>query len=210
MAERAQVRSVDAIDDFRAHLVVYLSKIQPLLDEVSADLRRTQVWLETDGRHLAEREVRRRSRDLEEAQQALLSARLSSFREATILEQTAVHTARRALEAAEDRLRRVRTWTREFGPRTDSLARQVGILDAVLSQELGGAVPWLTAVLGHLEAYAEVRPGGGATAASAPPTDAGNPVTTTSDREPSAAATGPGSTAESDSPSNVRETEDSP
>ncbi len=110
MPERAQVRSLEAIDDFRAHLVVYLAKVRPLLDEIGADLRRTQAWIETDGRHLAERDLQRRSRALEEAQQALLSARLSSFREATVMEQTAVHTARRAVAQVEERLRRIRTW----------------------------------------------------------------------------------------------------
>jgi hypothetical protein len=159
MADRAQVRSVEAIDDFRAHLVVYLAKVRPLLDEVAGDLRRTQVWMESDARHQAERELRRRARALEEAQQALLSARLSTFREATAMEQNAVHAARRALGEAEERLHRQRRWIREFGPRTDPLARQVAILDSVLSGDLGGAVAWLGEILRALEAYAELRPG---------------------------------------------------
>lgn len=162
MAERAQVRSLEAIDDFRAHLVVYLSKVRPLLDEIGGDLRRTQAWIENDGRQQAERDRQRRTRALEEAQQALLSARLSSFREATVMEQQAVHNARRAVAQVEERLQRIRTWSREFGPRTAPLARQVGVLETVLSQDLASAVAWLTAILQHLDAYTETRPVGDA------------------------------------------------
>lgn len=172
MTERAQVRSVEAIDAFRSQLIVYLAKVRPLLEEVGSDLRRMQVWLETDARAQTEREIRRRARILEEAQQALLSARISSFREATVVEQTAVHTARRALAEVEERLHRIRTWAREFGPRTDPLARQVGVLDTVLSQEAARGVAWLAEILRALEAYAELRPSASG-AAAAPATEPG-------------------------------------
>ena len=176
MTERAQVRSVEAIDAFRSHLIVYLAKVRPLLEEVGSDLRRTQVWLETDARAQTEREIRRRARILEEAQQALLSARISSFRDATVVEQTAVHTARRALTEVEDRLRRIKTWAREFGSRTDPLARQVGVLDTVVSQDAARGVAWLGEVLRALEAYTELRPSGpGAGAAAGSPEEPGEP-----------------------------------
>ncbi|MBL9128636.1 MAG: hypothetical protein JNL97_13360, partial [Verrucomicrobiales bacterium] len=48
MPESAQVRSIDAIDAFRAHLIVFHTKARGVVDEVGADLRRTQLWLETD------------------------------------------------------------------------------------------------------------------------------------------------------------------
>lgn len=158
MPERAHVRSVEAIEAFRSHLIVYLDKARPVLEEVGSDLRRVQLWLETDQRLYWERRVLRCTRALEEAQQTLFSARLSDLREAGAFEQAAVHRARRDLEHAEDKLRRIKRWTRELGPRTESLTRQVNALDTIFSQEMARAVAWLTEVVRHLDAYAEVRP----------------------------------------------------
>ena len=50
MAERAQVTSIEALDTFRASLLVYLTKARPVLDEVSADVQRTRNWLEVERR----------------------------------------------------------------------------------------------------------------------------------------------------------------
>ena len=157
MAERAQVRSIDALETFRAHLVVYLSKVRPLVEEIGSDLRRMQDWLENDQRLCWERELRRRTRLLEQAQGALLSARLSTFREAESAEHAAVRTARAAVNEAEDKLRLIRHWARDFGPRTATLARQVGALDTVLAQDLPKGVAWLAEAIRLLEAYAGVR-----------------------------------------------------
>lgn len=154
---QAQVRSVDALEAFRSCLLVYLEKVRPVVDEISSDLRRTLLWMETDRRVHWEREVRRRSQALEQAQQALLSARLATFREATMVEQQAVHQARRALDEAQDKLRRLRRWVLEFGPRTDALARQLNALESMLHQDLPKAVAQLTELIGHLEAYAALR-----------------------------------------------------
>ena len=43
MAERAQVTSVEAIESFRASLIVFLSKVRPTLEEVSDEVMRAAV-----------------------------------------------------------------------------------------------------------------------------------------------------------------------
>lgn len=170
MAARARVTSVEAIDAFRASLILYLEKARPVLEEVTAELRRTLLWIETDRRLYWEREVRRRSRAVEEANQNLFSARLSSFRETTAVQQSAVHEARRSLAEAEEKLRRLRQWMREFGPRTETLARQINGLDHVLTQDGARAVAWLTETIRRLEAYAETPTPGTPSPASSPAT----------------------------------------
>jgi len=87
MPERAHVTSVDALESFRSALIIYLSKARPALDEVNADVMRTRVWLEDEQRTHWENEFRRRARALQEAQAALFSAKLSSFRESSSVEQ---------------------------------------------------------------------------------------------------------------------------
>jgi len=155
MSGSAQVRSIDALDAFRAQLVIYLEKARPVVDEIGGDLRRMQLWLETDRLQHWQRETLRRTRVLEAAQQALLSARIATFREATPLEQNAVQAARRSLEEAQDKLRVLKRWIREFGPQTESFARQIGALDSSLAQDLPRAIAYLTETLRLLEDYSD-------------------------------------------------------
>ena len=101
MSQRAIVTSVDSIEAFRAQLLVYLSKARPTLEEGSADVMRTRLWLENDQRAFWEGQFRRRSKELEAAQQALFSSRLGMLSKETAAEQMAVHRAKRAVDQAE-------------------------------------------------------------------------------------------------------------
>jgi hypothetical protein len=157
MADRAQVASVDAIEAFRSRLLVYLAKVRPVVEEAASDLRRTQLWIDTDQRLHWEREYRRRSRAHEEAQQALLSARISSFRGAIASEQMAVHRTREALAEADEKSRTLRRWSRDLGPLTQPLTGPVNHLDTLLAQDMSQAVAFLTEILRHLDAYSEAR-----------------------------------------------------
>ena len=89
MPERAHVSSIDELEAFRSALIIYLSKARPTLDEVSSEVMRTRVWLDDEQRIHWENEFRRRTRALQEAQAALFSARLSTFREESSAEQLA-------------------------------------------------------------------------------------------------------------------------
>ena len=110
MAQRAQVTSVEALESFKASLIVYLSKARPTLEEIRAEILRTRLWLQNDRRVHWESQLRRRNSELEQAKQSLFSDRLSSLHEATAEKQAAVHKAKRALEEAEAKLKLLRTW----------------------------------------------------------------------------------------------------
>src|SRR5947209_8919775 len=125
MPERAHVTSVDVIESFRASLVVYITKARPTVEEVSADVLRTKLWLENDQRMHWEAQVHRRTKVLEQAQQALSSARMSNLREASTAEQMMVHKAKRALDEAEAKLKVLKHWNREFHNRAEPLVKQL-------------------------------------------------------------------------------------
>src|SRR5258708_4266938 len=108
--ERANITSVDALRAFRANLILYVSKARPTLEEVSGDVTRTRLWLQDEQRVHWEREVRRRTRILEQAQQALFGVSLSNLREVSSSEQRAVRNAKEALEEAASKLKRVKLW----------------------------------------------------------------------------------------------------
>jgi len=169
MAERAHVTSVDAIDAFRAALLVYISKARPALEEVSAEVLRTRLWLENEQRAHWDAELRRRLRELEQAQQALLSSRISTFRDETAAEMLAVHRAKRAVEEADTKLRVLKRWNREFESRVQPIVKQLEKFHTVLSVDLPKAAAHLEQLLRALEAYAETGPAPGAPAAAATP-----------------------------------------
>ena len=61
MSERAQVRSVEAIESFRAKLIVFMTKARTDVEEVSDEVQRVRVWLESDRRTHWDRECRKRT-----------------------------------------------------------------------------------------------------------------------------------------------------
>jgi len=156
MPDRAHVTSVDALDSFRAALIVYLSKARPALEDVVADVQRMRSWLDTDQRAHWDREVRLRARKLEEAQAALFSAKLSTFREAGSVEQMMVHRAKRALDEADAKIRTVRQWAKVFDNRVDPLVKQMEKLHTVLTNDMVQAVAYLAQVIATLDAYADI------------------------------------------------------
>src|SRR5690349_2579642 len=98
MPEQARVTSLEALQTFRSHLIIYLSQARPLLEEVSAGVLHTHLWLENEQRTHWENQIRRRTKELQQAQQYLFSARLGSLSHGMSAEQLAVHRAKRTLE----------------------------------------------------------------------------------------------------------------
>ena len=164
MPDRAHVTSVDALEAFRANLIIYLTKARSTIEEVSTDVQRTWDWLDREQRTRWENEVRRRTQALREAQGALFSAKLSSFREAGSVEQLMVHRAKRALEQADAKLRLVKDWSRVFDNRADPLVKQMEKLHTVLTNDMVKAVAFLAQAITTLQTYA-----GGASAVAAGP-----------------------------------------
>lgn len=178
MALRAQVKSVDAIEEFRSALVLYISKGRPVLEEVGGDVLRVKVWLESNQRTYWEGQHKRRLRELEQAQQTLFSARISNLRDESAAEVMAVHRAKRQVEEAEAKLRTVKLWNRDFENRVQPLLKQIEKLHTLYSNELPKAIAHLGELVKALENYSAVpapsSPAGGA----APPPPPSNTKST--------------------------------
>jgi hypothetical protein len=155
MAEQAQVTSVEAIESFRASLILFLSKVRPTLEEVSDEVLRLQSWLQNDQRRHWESELRRRGRQLEEARQELFNATLSHLQEATALQHMAVQRAQRAVREAEDKLDTLKKWDRALEDRTAPMVKQLEEFHGFLTIDMGKAVTQLVQIVKTLEAYAK-------------------------------------------------------
>ena len=158
MPQQAKVSSVEALDLFRSRLIVYLSQARPALEEVSADALRTRLWLENEQRTHWENQLRRRGKELEQAQQALFSARLGMLRHESAADQLAVRRAKSAVEEADMKLRILKKWVREFEGRVQPVVKQIEKLHTVLTNDMVQAVASLTQAINTLAAYAEIKP----------------------------------------------------
>jgi hypothetical protein len=167
MAERANVSSVDSIEAFRTALIGYLAKTRPILEDASDEVSRTRQWLQADRRMYWEGQLRRRSRILQEAEQAVFSARLSNLRETTTAELAAVQRAKRAVQEAEEKLRLIKRWNLEFDHRVDPLVKQLESLRTMLGNIMPKGVVHLAQIIKTLDAYAGVVPTGAPAAPAA-------------------------------------------
>jgi hypothetical protein len=150
--ERAHVTSSEAIERFRALLIVYRDKSKPLLADAADEVSRTREWLLDRRRHW-EAELRRRKRRLEDAQQALFSARFSNLREVSAAEQMALHRAERALAEAEEKLVAVKRWGTAFDHQTGPLLKHIEQLRTAATTGVAKAEEYLSRVLATLDLY---------------------------------------------------------
>jgi hypothetical protein len=153
MPQRANVTSVEALESFRASLIIYISKARPTLEEASSDILRTRVWLENDQRLHWQNQVRHRTKELLEAQQSLFSARVSGLPDAVTTAQSSVTKTKRALEEAETKLSCVKKWSRDFDSRIQPLAKQLEKLHTILANDMPHAVAYLTKTKTILDDY---------------------------------------------------------
>jgi hypothetical protein len=168
MPGQAQITSVEALEAFRADLMVYMSQMQPVIDEVGSEMMRIKFWLENEQRQNLESQTRKRQRRLEEAQAELFNARLSTLQESTILQTMAVQKNQRALQETERKLGLLKKWDRELENLAGPLLKPVDQLRGFLTTEMGKAVAYLNQVIQALEAYKKAAPPAAPNAVAAP------------------------------------------
>lgn len=171
MPGQAQITSVEALEAFRADLIVYLSQMQPVIDEVGSEMMRMKFWLENEQRQVLESQARQRQRRLKEAQAELFNARLSTLQESTILQSMAVQKNQRAIQETEHKLVRLKKWDRELENLAGPLMKPVAQLRGFLATDMAKAVVYLNQAIQALEAYKKVAPPPASGAGGAPSAD---------------------------------------
>lgn len=155
MPEAARITSVEAVEAFRADLLVYLDKARLVVEEVGEEVTRTRAWLQDDrGPHWAQ-QVRRRTVLLLERQQELFTARLGQQNIQSQL--VAVRRAQQALEEAEGKVKTIKRWLRDYPIEVEPLARHADLLRHALVSDMGKAVVLLTQIIATLHAYAAMK-----------------------------------------------------
>ena len=165
----AHVTSLDAIESFRASLLVYAQKAKVVLDDAADEITRTREWLRADRLPYWEAQVRHRKRKLEDAKAALFRSRTVAIRSLTPGDQAAVHTAKRVLQEAEDKLVKVKQWLNKYDPAVAIPAREIEHLRGLVVGKLPGGAAFLGRAVQKLQTYAET--GLGRAPAEPPPAE---------------------------------------
>jgi chromosome segregation ATPase len=124
--------------------------------------------LQNEWRTHWEQEIAKRRRLLSQAEQELLSAKLSNLRENISAQQNAVRKAKEALDHAEKKLRKVKIWTRDFDTAVGPLVKRIDSLRHLLDFDLPKGLAFLLQAQRTLEEYA-------GTTAPRPPTSLAPP-----------------------------------
>lgn len=158
MPDRANIASIEALEAFRTQLVVYLNNARPALDEVRGEIIRARLWLESDRQSHWEAQIRRCERRLQDAEAELFKLRISAVENAMQVAQQNVRRAKQALREAEEKLKAVKRWIRNFDQDFGPFLKQVERLRDLLAGNMDEALADLARTVGILTDYAEVRP----------------------------------------------------
>ncbi|MEI6560692.1 MAG: hypothetical protein WCO68_01240 [Verrucomicrobiota bacterium] len=155
MATQAKITSLDALESLRSHLIVFMAKARRALDNAGDEVRGTRQWLQHEQRVRWETEIRALSKKCEQAEQELLSAKLTGHREALITRQAVVRRYREALSEAQGKLRAVKQWGQSYDSIADPVVKRLDDLRHYLEHDIPKATAYLASVQKTLESYTD-------------------------------------------------------
>lgn len=153
MADRAHVTDVEVIERFRTSLMLFLEKSSTALNEVSEEVKRTRIWLQTEQKLNLERDMKRKLKELEQMEGEYFSARLSKLTEKKTGIQMQIRKKKREMRELEDKMRAVQAWTRHFDSKVEVEARKVDKLQNMLDSDMARAVQFLNEAAKALHEY---------------------------------------------------------
>lgn len=155
MADQARISNLDAIEAFRAALIVFISKTRQSLEMAQDAVRKNRAWLQTEQPAFWAAQIKARQKRLDQANAELMSARMSDFVDTPSVQQMAVRKAKAALEEAQAKLERTKAWARDYDRIVDPLSRKLDGLRDFIENDLGLAVAHLIEIQKILDAYNE-------------------------------------------------------
>lgn len=168
MDTQARITDTDALENLRSALIVFQARAKRAVDEVLDEVRRTKRWLEQEKRDYWENQIRVRERKLEQAEQELFNAKLSEWRDSIAREKAIVTKMRVMVAEAQEKLKAVKFWDRNFEGMVEPLSKGLMGLREFLDQDLPRGIWQVTDSIKALDAYAETR----MVVAPPPPTEA--------------------------------------
>ena len=161
MGNRANLRSIEAIRDFRATLAEFRDEVVGALSAVGQDVHRTIEWLEHDQYHYWRRQIRERQEDVALAKSDLARRRLQGSPDNpvdTTEQKKALRLAKLRLERAEEKIEEVRRWILAVQKTALEYEGQARQLENYSEIDLEKALATLDRIVESIEAYARTEP----------------------------------------------------
>lgn len=159
MANAANVRSLEAIQQFRVALLRFQEDATASLAGLRQEMDRVLQWLQHDRPHFWQSQIRRCHDNVDHARTALARCRLRSAagdRPTCIDEQIALQKAKRALEAAHAKLEVVKRWSVKMQQKADEYRSRLGKLEQMLQQDIPKMLALIENMISAIERYAAV------------------------------------------------------
>jgi hypothetical protein len=156
MADQAKITNLDVLETLRSQLIIFQTKAKRALEETQNEVKRTRQWLRNDAWVHWETVLKKRMRQLEQAEAELTSARFSAFVDNPTMQQMQVRKARHKVEEAQAKLNVVKKWNRDYDHHADPLYRKLESLTYYLEHDIPRAIAYLRQATYTLEAYGEI------------------------------------------------------
>jgi len=158
MATDAKVRSIDELEAFRSGMIVFQNRARKAIDQASDEVKRTRLWIETDRVPYYQALVKKLTQRLEQAEAELMSARMSEFIDNPTVQQQSVRKAKAALQAAEEKLKAVKHWSRSFETTVQPMVKKLEGVTQFIDFDIPQAIIHMAQLIRALDAYAERLP----------------------------------------------------
>jgi hypothetical protein len=184
----ANVRSIHSLHEFRAALVTFREDSNQALAAVEVEIRRMIDWLTHDQLKYWQVESRRREDAVGEARADLNRCLMSTASEGVPScsdQKKALEKAKRRLTEAQEKLEKVKQWSRVVEQEVSEYRGPAQSLNNLLDAGVPQGLALLDRKIAMLEAYADLLPGGQpSTVASQPASTSPATAAPTIDPEP--------------------------
>lgn len=160
MSRSANVRSTDAVRQFKAALLRFIEEARDALLSWRMEVARARDWIETDRPAYCERQVRERWTRVSEARAELELSRnrsVSGQRAASRDEIVALEKAKQEVRRAEEMLEIVGQWRQTLDHEIHEYDGHLTRMDTFLDIDLARSLASLDRIISALDAYTEQR-----------------------------------------------------
>jgi hypothetical protein len=162
MSGPAQVRSVVALERFRASLVEYEKRTQTALDILTAELRRATTWVEEDRPHYWLQQEKNAADAVHQAkldvERCLIFTTIGDQQPACREERAALQEAKDRLAYCQDKRQQMRHWQGILQHEVFEFKGRLSQLRRILETELPAARAKLQLIIRQVEGYEIERP----------------------------------------------------
>ncbi len=162
MSGPAQVRSVAALERFRASLVEYEKRTQTALDILTSELRRATNWIEEDRPNYWLKQEKNAADAVHQAkldvERCLIFTTIGDQQPACREERAALQEAKDRLDYCRDKRQHVRQWQGVLQHEVYEFRGRISQLRRILESELPAARAKLQLIIRQVEGYQIERP----------------------------------------------------